>query len=68
MDIYEIYRRLPPNTQTVCVSATFPHDVLEMTTKFMENPVRVLKMRDEISVDSIANYFISMDISPSLSL
>jgi len=60
-EIYEIYRRLPHGTQTVCVSATFPHDILEMTTKFMDNPIKVLKMRDEISVDTILNYFISME-------
>jgi ATP-dependent RNA helicase len=33
--IYDIYRYLPPRTQVVLVSATMPHDVLEMTTKFM---------------------------------
>jgi ATP-dependent RNA helicase len=36
--IYDIYRYLPPATQVVLLSATLPHDVLEMTTKFMTDP------------------------------
>ena len=33
--IYDIYRYLPPSTQVVLVSATLPHDILEMTHKFI---------------------------------
>jgi len=36
--IYDVYRYLPPATQVVIVSATLPHEVLEMTTKFMNEP------------------------------
>ena len=43
--IYDIYRYLPPATQVVLVSATLPKDILEMTTKFMTDPVRVLVKR-----------------------
>ena len=38
--IYDIYRYLPPATQVILISATMPHEVLEMTTKFMSDPVR----------------------------
>jgi ATP-dependent RNA helicase len=43
--IYDIYRYLPPGAQVVLVSATLPHDVLEMTSKFMTDPIRVLVKR-----------------------
>lgn len=43
--IYDVYRYLPPSTQVVLVSATLPHEILEMTTKFMTNPLRVLVKR-----------------------
>ena len=43
--LYDIYRYLPPNAQVVLLSATLPHDVLEMTSKFMTEPVRVLVKR-----------------------
>ncbi len=38
--IYDIYRYLPPSTQVVLVSATMPQEVLDMTNKFMNKPVR----------------------------
>lgn len=37
--------------QVVLVSATLPHDVLEMTSKFMTDPVRVLVKRDELTLE-----------------
>ncbi|KAJ2413934.1 RNA helicase, partial [Coemansia sp. RSA 2524] len=40
--IYDIYRHLPPSTQVVILSATLPHDVLELTQKFMSDPLRIL--------------------------
>ena len=44
-------RYLPPETQVVLVSATLPHEVLEMTNKFMTDPVRVLVKRDELTLE-----------------
>ena len=37
--------------QVVLVSATLPQEVLEMTTKFMTDPVRVLVKRDELTLE-----------------
>ena len=37
--------------QVVLVSATLPHEVLEMTHKFMTDPVRVLVKRDELTLE-----------------
>ncbi|EAN88971.1 Eukaryotic initiation factor 4A-1 [Trypanosoma cruzi] len=58
--IHDIYRMIPP-LQVVLVSATLPVDVLEMTEKFMTEPVRILVRRDEITVDSIMQYFVAVD-------
>ena len=49
--IYDVYRYLPPDIQVIIVSATLPHDVLEMTHKFMQDPVRVLVKRDELTLE-----------------
>ena len=49
--IYDVYRFLPPDIQVIIVSATLPHDVLEMTHKFMQDPVRVLVKRDELTLE-----------------
>ncbi|KXS15097.1 eIF4AIII [Gonapodya prolifera JEL478] len=59
--IYDIYRHLAPSTQVVLVSATLPHDVLEMTTKFMTDPIRVLVKRDELTLEGIKQFFVAVD-------
>ncbi|CCW68668.1 unnamed protein product [Phytomonas sp. Hart1] len=58
--IHDIYRMVPP-LQVILVSATLPADVLDMTEKFMTDPVRILVKRDEITVDSIVQYFVTVD-------
>lgn len=37
--------------QVVLVSATLPHEILEMTNKFMTDPVRILVKRDELTLE-----------------
>lgn len=59
--IYDIYRYLPPQTQVVLVSATMPRDVLEMTSKFMDDPVRILVKRDELSLEGIRQFYIAVE-------
>jgi len=59
--IYDVYRYLPPQTQVVVLSATLPHDVLEMTTKFMTDPVRILVKRDELTLEGIKQFFVAVE-------
>ncbi|CAE7525179.1 Eif4a3 [Symbiodinium natans] len=59
--VYDIYRYLPPSTQVVLVSATMPHEVLEMTHKFMNNPFRVLVKRDELTLEGIKQFFVAVE-------
>jgi len=59
--IYDVYRYLPPNTQVVLLSATLPYDVLEMTTKFMSDPVRILVKRDELTLEGIKQFFVAVE-------
>jgi ATP-dependent RNA helicase len=54
-------RYLPPATQVVVVSATLPHDVLEMTTKFMTDPIRILVKRDELTLEGIKQFFVAVE-------
>ena len=55
------FRYLPPDTQVVLVSATLPHEVLEMTSKFMTDPVRVLVKRDELTLEGIKQFFVAVE-------
>merc|ERR1719161_3032939 len=59
--VYDIYRYLPPSTQVVLVSATMPHEVLEMTHKFMNEPFRVLVKRDELTLEGIKQFFVAVE-------
>ena len=59
--IYDIYRYLPPQTQVVLVSATLPVDVLEMTRKFMNDPIRILVKRDELTLEGIKQFFVNVE-------
>ena len=59
--IYDIYRYLPPTTQVVIVSATLPQEVLEMTKKFMNEPVKILVKRDELTLEGIKQFFVAVE-------
>ncbi|KAJ1657527.1 RNA helicase [Dispira simplex] len=59
--IYDIYRYLPPATQVVVLSATLPPDVLDVTSKFMTDPVRILVKRDEITLEGIKQFFVAVE-------
>lgn len=61
VQIYEIYRYLPPSIQVVIVSATFPQAILEMTTQFMRDPVKILVKRDELTLEGIKQFFIHIE-------
>nr|KAF6455826.1 eukaryotic translation initiation factor 4A3 [Rousettus aegyptiacus] len=59
--IYDVYRYLPPATQVVLISATLPHEILEMTNKFMTDPIRILVKRDELTLEGIKQFFVAVE-------
>ena len=59
--LYDIYRYLPPETQVILISATLPQEVLDMTLRFMNDPIRVLVKRDELSLDGIRQFFVNVE-------
>lgn len=59
--IYDIYRYLPPSTQVVLISATLPQEVLEMTRRFMNEPVKILVKRDELTLEGIKQFFVAVE-------
>lgn len=59
--IYDIYRYLPPETQVVLVSATLPVEVLDMTNKFMNQPLKVMVKRDELTLEGIKQFFVAVE-------
>ncbi|CAM0952145.1 unnamed protein product [Alopecurus aequalis] len=59
--IYGIYRYLPPELQVLLVSATLPNDILDITSKFMTDPVRILVKRDELTSEGIKQFFVAVE-------
>lgn len=59
--IYDIFTKLPTSVQVVVVSATMNKDILEITKKFMSDPVKILVKRDEISLEGIKQYHVNVD-------
>ncbi|KAI8100163.1 ATP-dependent RNA helicase eIF4A [Halteromyces radiatus] len=59
--IYDVFQLLPGSTQVVLLSATMPADVLEVTTKFMRDPIRILVKRDELTLEGIKQFYIAVD-------
>ncbi|KAG2651564.1 hypothetical protein PVAP13_1NG290200 [Panicum virgatum] len=45
----------------VLISATLPHEILEMTSKFMTEPVRILVKRDELTLEGIKQFFVAVE-------
>ncbi|KAL6530258.1 hypothetical protein OROHE_014611 [Orobanche hederae] len=59
--IYDVYRYLPPEIQVVLISATLPNEILEITSKFMTDPVRILIKRDELTLEGIKQFFVAVE-------
>ena len=59
--IYDVFQLLPGSTQVVLLSATMPGEVLEVTKKFMREPVRILVKRDELTLEGIKQFYVSVE-------
>jgi translation initiation factor 4A len=59
--IYDIFQALPPRVQVGLFSATMPSEALEITERFMREPVRILVKRDELTLEGIKQFYIAVD-------
>eukprot|EP00979_Chaetoceros_neogracilis_P001553 scaffold269_cov245-Chaetoceros_neogracile.AAC.2 len=59
--IYDIFKFLPETVQVCLFSATMPLDVLEVTHRFMRDPVRILVKKDELTLEGIKQFYIAVD-------
>ncbi|KAF4701141.1 translation initiation factor eIF4A, partial [Perkinsus olseni] len=59
--IYDVFRLLPSNVQVALFSATLPDDIIQLTTKFMRDPVRILVKTDELTLEGIRQFYIAID-------
>ncbi|GBE60951.1 eukaryotic initiation factor 4A [Babesia ovata] len=59
--IHEVFRRMPPDVQVALFSATMPNEILELTTKFMRSPKRILVKKDELTLEGIKQFYVMID-------
>jgi translation initiation factor 4A len=59
--IYDIFKFLPESVQVCLFSATMPLDVLEVTQRFMRDPVRILVKKDELTLEGIKQFYIAVE-------
>jgi len=59
--IYDVFRHLNQEIQVILLSATMPAEVLEVTTRFMREPVRILVKKEELTLEGIRQFYISVE-------
>ncbi len=58
--IKQVISYIPEKCQIALFSATMPKEILEITDKFMNNPVKILVKREELTLEGIRQYYIPM--------
>jgi len=59
--VYNIFQFLRRDVQVALFSATLPHEVLNLTTKFMRDPVQVLVKAEQLTLEGISQYYIGLN-------
>ena len=67
-DIERILRKLPTPRQTLLLSATINADVRKLAQRYMYQPIELNLSQDEISVETIKQYYISVSADQKLDL
>lgn len=67
-DIERIFRKLPTPHQTLLLSATISDEIRTLARRYMHKPVELNLSRDEPSVESIRQYYISVNHDRKLEL
>ena len=58
--IHDIIQRMPKTSQICLFSATLPEDILELTTKFMNEPEKVLVKKEQLTLEGIQQFYINV--------
>lgn len=59
-EVKEIFENLPSDIQVCLFSATMPPEIVEMTDKFMKTPVKILVKNQQLTLDGIKQFYISL--------
>tara|TARA_Y100000389_G_scaffold203290_1_gene251274 strand:+ start:10517 stop:11728 length:1212 start_codon:yes stop_codon:yes gene_type:complete len=59
--IYNIFQFMPSNVQVGLFSATLSSEVLQITEKFMRDPVKILVKQEALTLEGINQYYIGVE-------
>merc|ERR1711934_1326664 len=59
--VYRIFKTLPSAVQVCLFSATMPPEILDLTKKFMRDPVRILVKKNEMTLEGIQQFYVAID-------
>ncbi|KAG8226899.1 hypothetical protein J437_LFUL007813 [Ladona fulva] len=59
--IHDVFQKLNQNVQVILLSATMPNDVLEVSTRFMRDPIRILVKKEELTLEGIKQFFVNVE-------
>jgi translation initiation factor 4A len=59
--IIEILKYVPKKAQIAIYSATMPNDILLLTKEFMKNPIQILVKKEDLTLEGISQYYISLE-------
>jgi len=59
--IYLIFKEISKEAQIVLFSATMPVDILQLTDKFMNNPLKILVPTENLTLEGIRQYYVAME-------
>lgn len=59
--IYEIFQYIPKESQICLFSATMPSQALELTDKFMINPIKILVKKEQLTLEGIKQYYLGVE-------
>lgn len=59
--IYDIFQHIPTDTQVALFSATIPPEVLELSKKFIQNPVDILVKQEELTLEGIKQFYVGLE-------
>lgn len=59
--IYDIFQFIPTKAQIALFSATLPQEVLELSKKFITDPINILVKREELTLEGIKQFYIGLE-------
>lgn len=59
--IYDIFQFLPEKVQVCLFSATMPPEILDISEKFMRDPIKILIQKDELTLEGIKQFYIHVE-------